>query len=298
MSLISISGQSITRGWNEGDAFQFGYKKVESHKTDNNGELTISSTKIDGNVYEKIVEINEVTQRVNISSIYQHEEVYLNRKYNATDMGQTIANQISGTFYLENTTNDLIMTDFTNGLNIYSFVEPNWAVLNTEIKNSLTRSNKVSTMTNLSASIDDSQYRTINLTWDLFFDSIGSFKIMGKNNLDDGLNKITDSSHSWKFEFDLTPIARSLDNKTNQYLIMYDSYFISIELEYHENGILKYSKFTKDSKITNGNLIYTNIVVIEKYGGLRVASGINGFGIIPTIILLCLILLIARKQRF
>ena len=97
---------------------------------------------------------------------------------------------------------------------------------------------------------------------------------MGRNKLSSAVSQFTDTKRKWTFEFDLGGYIKTAQwNGTDNIYYAYEEYFISLELEYTQEGVLDHYEFIYRDKITIDEFTAeTDMKVVIALGGMKAAS--------------------------
>lgn len=174
-------------------------------------------------------------------------------------------------------------------------IDPKWGDINDAIFAGFNLTYQVETFYNpYNANI------TYNYTLADVFDNI-SFKIMGKDTLADAEAKFTDTIYKWNFVFDLSGfLMEEYWNGTTDIYQAYETYIVSLSLEYSEGGVLQELEHTTTTLITiDGIQEEVNYKFKLALGGMKSAT-VN-FATISAVIGLftisIVIVVIRRRKR-
>ncbi|UCG01130.1 MAG: hypothetical protein JSW11_16120 [Candidatus Heimdallarchaeota archaeon] len=161
--------------------------------------------------------------------------------------------------------NDLILTAISGQSGLY-FIDPEWDNINDD----------------LVQNIEDWEYtywdgdRDVTIDMEDFEDSTESFSLMGDNNLQDGLDAFTDTTHKWFGEFKFDGVMHYWDNDDVEYKEL-DSYEFKWEIEFTEGGTLSKVRLDAKGEDTNKFSFEYSYLLQNK----AVSLGALGGGLIP-----------------
>ncbi|MHA2364992.1 MAG: Heimdall-CTERM domain-containing surface protein [Candidatus Hodarchaeales archaeon] len=298
------SAYSATKGWEEGDTYKWGMYATMSLECDQDGQITSTDWTIESIQHQTIHELNETAQTINVSSLLTNspEMDYNEFSYNASYFGASLGSIIDGDFYLEKDTGKFIVADLYGGIGGTgaNFVDPQWDIINTELKEAFNTSNIIGTARNLTSENYGPYYYYFFTLADLL-GNVTSYKLMGQDNWDDGLAKITNSTRSWSLELDISSMARESEwdsaTQSYEYSTAYEKYIYKMEFGFNNDGIAESAKSEQETTITNNDITCTTKAVSEmKLGGLP-ASGISGFELFSMLVILSTLAIIIKRKR-
>ncbi|MHA2364991.1 MAG: hypothetical protein ACXAC7_13625 [Candidatus Hodarchaeales archaeon] len=306
---------SPAKGWTEGDSYKWGIFLNVSFECDNDGQKDTVKYRVDQIRPETVHKVNETTAYVNVSILYAsyidnyYHDNYEYYSFNATDFEASIGNLFGGSFYIENNTGNFVMTDFSSYYPIPSFIDPQWDIINTKIRESLNKSNTVGSARNYNS--DDYSFKYYNYTWADILGNVTSYKLMGQDNWEDGLAKITNSTRSWSFEFDFTRIARQSEwdytTQSYDFSTSYDLYKVKREVSFNNDGVIESTKLELETNLTKDDITCTSKIIEEtKLGGLPASTsgdvpdsangGIHGFELLSVLSIMATLPILKRKN--
>ncbi|MHA2364994.1 MAG: Heimdall-CTERM domain-containing surface protein [Candidatus Hodarchaeales archaeon] len=251
----------------------------------------------------------ETSQTVNVNMLPSIGSSEIAYSYHASNFGSNLANLFGGEYYLEANTGKFIVTYLYGGIGGFfggeggNFVDPQWDIINTELRDAFNTSNIIGTARNLTSE-SYGPYYYYDFTLADILGNATSYKLMGQDNWDDGLEKLTDSTRSWSLEFDFTGMARQSEwdsaTQNYDYSTAFELYKFKTETSFNNEGVVESAKSELETKITNdeNDITCTVKTIAEvKLGGLP-ASGAPGFELISVLALLgTLTIIIKRKRR-
>ncbi|MHA2364990.1 MAG: hypothetical protein ACXAC7_13620 [Candidatus Hodarchaeales archaeon] len=306
------SAYSAAKGWKEGDTYKWSVYSIESMGCDQDGQRAISNVTMESIQQQTIHRINETAQTINVSSLFifdinNPKLNYNEYSYNASYFGANFGSLIDGDFFLEKDTGKFIVANLHVGIfgfygPVRNFVDPQWDIINTEFKKVFNTSNIVGTARNLSSDDYRDPYLFYDFTLADILGNVTSYKLMGQDNWDDGLAKITNSTRSWSLELDVTNMARQSewDYVTGfYYSATFDLYTYKTEFSFNNDGIAESVKSEQETKLTINAITCTTKTVSEKkLGGLPASvGGVPSFELISAIVLLGTLTLIVKRNR-
>ncbi|MFX0205683.1 MAG: hypothetical protein ACFFDT_06815 [Candidatus Hodarchaeota archaeon] len=147
-----------------------------------------------------------------------------------------------------------------------NFIDPDWDNINDD----------------LVENIEDWSYTywdgddDVTIDMEDFEDNAESFSLMGKDNLNDGLDEFTSTTHRWYGKFVLDGEMHYWDNEDDRYKT-FDKYEIKWEIEFTEGGTLSKAKLEVKGEDTGKFSSEYSYLVQNK----AVSLGAVGGGIIP-----------------
>lgn len=160
---------------------------------------------------------------------------------------------------------DLILIYISDATTIY-FIDPEWDNINADLVENIEDWERTYWDGDDDVTIDMGDFEK----------STESFSLMGKDNLDDGLDAFTDTTHRWFGEFKFDGVMHYWDNEDSEYK-EYDQYEIKWEIEFTEGGTLSKVKVEMKGEDTGKFSIEASYLLQNK----AVSLGALGGGLIP-----------------
>ncbi|HUT80315.1 MAG TPA: hypothetical protein VMZ29_03855 [Candidatus Bathyarchaeia archaeon] len=267
------AGKAIPPGWNAGDIILWG-SRISVHTAQNNVEENlgaITDTIVLDETEFNITAINTILKEYDAYETDSTSRVFHNDWDYGTDL--FVNNELDlGTFldinfvwdYEHNVTS---LTTFNLDIDPWYLYEPNFVVFNKGFKD----------MLNGSVLVDTVNDPYIPMIYNFTLSNVtASFpvSIMGKNSFEKGFEQFTDTTRSWKFEFDLGGFMKQTHwNGTMNIHYPYEIYKKTMEFVITEDGVLEKYIYTFESKITIDE--FTTETLTEQkivLGGLKSAS--------------------------
>ncbi|MHA2364993.1 MAG: hypothetical protein ACXAC7_13635 [Candidatus Hodarchaeales archaeon] len=293
---------SQTKGWIEGDTYKWGSFSTTSYECEINGQKDSTKFRVEQILHETVHKVNETNTYVNVSTLYSGstQNYYQYYSYNATDFGESISNLFDGSFYIENNTENFVMASFYSYSTLHSFVDPQWDIINTQIRELFNKSNVLGSARNYNS--DDYYSYYYHYTWADIIGNATSYKLMGQDNWDDGIAKITNSTRSWSIEFDFTAMARqrewNTETQSYEFPTSYDLYKVKREISFNNDGVAESSIREDETMITKDDITCTTKLTTEtKLGGLPASAsdGVPGFELISVLLSIAALPILRRK---
>jgi hypothetical protein len=269
------AAQAVAPGWSAGGIYVWGSNVTILVKTFDEEEGLGSNTEIItlGEIEYNITAIDVLNLEYDVIWTSSGGEGFINdRDYSAEDFDDDEMDYddfFSVNYVWDYVNNVSVCNNFDAGINVNNryLLEPNWAVLNLGFQDMLNGSELLDTLAD--------PYEPILYNYTLG-NTLGnfSFKIMGRNNLDSAVSQFTDTKRKWTFEFDLGGYIKTAQwNGTHNIYYTYEEYFISIELEYTQEGVLNHYEVIFRDKLTIDE--YTSeseTRAVYALGGMKAAS--------------------------
>lgn len=259
--LIAILGnpsysQALGESWEVGIPYTFNYRDYE--------ELTITNEKDNTEFNSDVLVIGEYV--FNITSINNVTENYVADSYDSIGNVNTATRSYDAELFSNSVLtlssmyqvdydwnyefNTTVLTFFACNININSwyFVEPNWTLVNNGFANSFNESEIVFALA------DPYEPITHNFTLGDVLNETTSFAIMGKDTFPEINQQFVNNLSRWTFVHDFSnKIYFGVYNSTIDELSYYpyDTYKLTLELEYSSSGILKNYYYKTEIKYTS-----------------------------------------------
>jgi len=299
ISIILPGSAAIVRDWYEEGVYVFGSAtKREYIATSLKEDLSSKSEYIDEEerMYT-ITDINEITKEVEVEAKYNdgHENTRI-FNFGADSISTYYANNFFYHNYRwEEENSRIILTSFDAGFrNVKYFVEPDWEVFNTNLKDLADRTQVVDTVSH--------DYTTYEITLGDFLDSIPSYKIMGISDTEQTPFSISNSSTKWSMTFDLSNyIYRSewdYFEDTRSYF-PYSKYLVSVALDYSDGGTLVAYDYTISYEVTTDEIIIKGDYEyrIRKGGSSAIRTPSNFSYALLSLLIVPTVILYNKKKR-
>jgi hypothetical protein len=269
------AAQAVPPGWNAGDIYVWGTNTSTLVKTFDIEEGLGSNveTIILGETEYNVTAIDVLN--LEYDAIWENSGGggFINdRDYAAEDFEDDLLDYddfFSVNYVWDYVNNVTVCESFDAGINLNSryLIEPNWAVINDGFKDTCNGTELLDTLADPYLPI------THNFT---LGDVLGAFsiKIMGRNKLSSAVGQFTDTKRKWTFEFDLGGyIKTSQWNGTHDIWYAYEEYFIGMEFEYTQEGVLDHYEVIYREKITIDDFTTEiDITSVIALGGMKAAS--------------------------
>lgn len=178
---------------------------------------------------------------------YSYKLLYSDRDYGAqvySNNNLVLVNCMNVDYRWDYVKNQTRLYQISFNLPIWFLIEPDWAILNKGFQDVFNTSEIVETLAD--------PYEPITYNWtlgDVCNDL--SIKIMGRNTLEKGFYRFTETTNKWTFEFDASDtIHTRYNNGTDLIYVPFDLYKITYELEYDDGGVLSFYKSRLEYSIT------------------------------------------------
>ncbi len=269
------AAQAVAPGWGAGDIYLWGTNTTIITKTFDEEEGLGSNveTIISGETEYNITAIDVLNLEYDTIWTTSSSNGFINnRDYAAEDFedDEMDYDDFFSVNYVWDYVNNISVCDsFDAGININNryLLEPNWPVLNAGFTDMCNGTELLDTLAD--------PYLPITHNYTLG-DVLGAFsiKIMGRNKLSSAVSQFTDTKRKWTFEFDLGGYIKTAQwNGTDNIYYAYEEYFISLELEYTQEGVLDHYEFIYRDKITIDEFTAeTDMKVVIALGGMKAAS--------------------------
>lgn len=194
------------------------------------------------------------------------------------------------------TKNDTVLTGLYFTLFKWSFVEPQWDIINRGFADMFNTSEIIATVADPYLPI------THNITFGEFLNSTDSYTLMGKGNLQAGKDKISAKTTRWDFTFDISNALKTGPyNSTLGYTIYQPSgqATCSFELGYTDGGVLEHLEVHTFGVYNRTNdILETSMDFKLALGGLAsLESNIPILMLIPTVFVTFALFMKRRKER-
>ena len=269
------AAQAVAPGWGAGDIYLWGTNTTIITKTFDEEEGLGSNveTIISGETEYNVTAIDVLNLEYDTIWTTSSNNGFINdRDYAAEDFedDEMDYDDFFSVNYVWDYVNNISVCDsFDAGININNryLLEPNWPVLNAGFTDMCNGTELLDTLAD--------PYLPITHNYTLG-DVLGAFsiKIMGRNKLSSAVSQFTDTKRKWTFEFDLGGYIKTAQwNGTDNIYYAYEEYFISLELEYTQEGVLDHYEFIYRDKITIDEFTAeTDMKVVIALGGMKAAS--------------------------
>jgi len=309
--LIAIIGtptnsQALGESWEAGTLYTFNYRDYEELSIINEKDTTeYNSDSLDiGEFVFNITSINNVTENYVVDSYDSIGNVNTAaRSYDAelfSDSLLTLSSMYQVDYDWDYEFNTTVLTSFACNININSwyFVEPNWTLINNDFANSFNESEIVFALAD--------PYEPIihNFTLGDVLNETTSFAIMGEDTFPEINQQFVNNLSRWTFVHDFSNriffgVYNSTIGEFSYY--PYETYKLTLELEYSSGGILKeyYSKV----EIKYSSLQQTITLLVEDeitYGALPIPTQDSSSAYllsIPAILVLVLVYKYPKKNK-
>lgn len=269
------AAQAVPPGWNAGDIYLWGTNTTVLSKTFDEEEGLGSNveTTVLGETEYNVTAIDVLNLEYDTIWTSSGSNGFINdRDYAAEDFVDDEMDYddfFSANYVWDYVNNISVCNSFDAGININNryLLEPNWAALNAGFQNMCNGTELLDTLAD--------PYLPITHNYTLG-DVLGafSFKIMGRDKLSSAVSQFTDTKRKWTFEFDLGGYIQTAQwNGTHNIYYTYEEYFISVELEYTQEGVLDHFNYNYRDKITVDEFTAeTEVISIIALGGMKAAS--------------------------
>ncbi len=284
---------SQDRDWKKGDILEYNFEiKFSSTVTSSDEEdLSLDSDwSFSGSMKVKLVEINETTQTVNVSTMTSNGKDYEQKSFNSSIIGSYLADFFNFVWFSvkEDPTGQIhvaVSGGFFQLRNIASFyvIDPDWATVRDAFLETWDESRVIA--------MDFSSGQ--KLTFGDLLGNATSYRLMGKDNLADAKKELKDDTHSWSFEFDFSNyLEREYYPEDPEWrgpkYATYSKFIFKGEITYTSGGILDRISSTIESEIEldDGTTITETYSFSESRagGGLLGGTRIPGFELVTVLL--------------
>jgi hypothetical protein len=297
----STTSQAATPAWDIGTMYTIGIRDSVYIKNENLEDGTFGEDSI---TLEQIIFIN-ITNDDNASDTIYYDVFSpssvssQSSNYNATDYANNLvlSNILSVNYEFDLLTNETRLESFDFDLSTPGpFLEPNWAVINTKLKDELNESTLIDTV--------DDPYDpiTYNITFGDLLNSLPSYKIQGESTLSAAKSLMTNTTSLWTFEFDLTGVLNfEYYNDTfgdDVYIPCDSSTYYNYELGFNSDGIMDIYGYCYQIVETDPEYRYTEREQLKlKLGGLPTEEGTFAYlALIPAFMIAVIIRIKTKKK--
>ncbi|NHJ87823.1 MAG: hypothetical protein FK734_20340 [Asgard group archaeon] len=293
------AANAIAPGWNAGDIIIWGTRNITQSTVydleENLGAIT-DTTVLDETKFN-ITAINTITKEYDAYETDSSSNVFHNDWDYAADL--FVNNELDLDDFLDvnyvwdyehNVTK---LVTFNLDIDPWYLYEPDFAVFNEGFQDMLNGTILVDTV--------NCPYNSTVYNFTLS-DVLGSFpvSIMGKNSLEKGFNQFTETTDSWKFEFDLSNyMTQSVWNGSMNIHYPYETYKKTLDLAITEDGVLEKFLYTAQTKMVRDD--YSSETYGEQkivLGGLKSASAdFSTFAAIGGLVLTAAVVTIVKRRK-
>ena len=270
------AAQAVAPGWGAGDIYVWGTNATTTSKTFDVEEDLGSNTEVIvlSETEYNITAIDVLNLEYDAITTTSSGSGFINdRDYSAEEFEDNLLDfdDFFDVNYVWDYVNNVSVCnsfDVSISLNNRYLLEPNWAVINAGFQDTCNGSELLDTLA-------DPYEPPLVYNYTLG-EVLGNFsmKIMGRNKLSSAVSQFTDTKRKWTFEFDLGGYIKTAQwNGTHNIYYTYEEYFMSLEFEYTQEGVLDHVEAIYRDKITIEEFTSeTAIRSVIALGGMKAAS--------------------------
>ncbi|MFW9924046.1 MAG: hypothetical protein ACFFDW_12240 [Candidatus Thorarchaeota archaeon] len=293
------SGYGANREWNAGDVYIWGVKMYTSVTEIDEEELITEIitedilTEIKYNITGVDTVAKEFDAIVTSSSgtTFETDQPFAMDEF--TD-SLNLASDFAANWAWNYETNHSVMYDFGFEVGYFYLIEPNWLVMNNDLKDYFNTSLVIDTYLNPYTS------QTHNVTFNDALLNATRYEIMGVKDIVKAKNKFTESTTKWTFEFDYSNVLHSRQwNSTAGHFdyYPYEEYLLILELSYTDGGVLSKIIYENTYKISLFDITYDYLYNFEtELGGIKsLTADCNILLVLPALFVVAGLIKLKRK---
>ena len=298
INISTVNAASYERGWNVGTSIIYNIESIEREYR----EATNDTLDLMFEHKAKVLIRTNITNIIETNKTVRFEEKvvgYPTSTYTLDFSALNVSNQlVEDTFYFwfywDYNFNRAILISFDMDIIDFSpFIEPDWDTFNNNFKTIIAGGRVIASI--------DTGYEIQHVFLIDFLNAV-YFNINGKENINEARDSFTAETTRWTFKFDASPYILypiyNYDEDLYEYFD-YDTYNVTYELEYTQDGILSRLAKSKITSIKRDNVRINS----EEYYAIEIAeeeTETTLYSIFSAVIVLAIIpifLFVKRKKK-